>query len=161
MPPSRPYHWSQSLCFQGFLLTEGDQEYEGARRVSIPLFSGLSADCLISPKLHNSASQSLCFQGFLLTALHEVGRNTGASQSLCFQGFLLTITRGITHEVTSVSIPLFSGLSADTIILDGGISGESQSLCFQGFLLTISDYQLNFVVNVSIPLFSGLSADAC
>ena len=58
---------SQSLCFQGFMLTEELRGCIAVGTVSIPLFSGLHADNKATEAIKLHLSQSLCFQGFMLT----------------------------------------------------------------------------------------------
>jgi len=58
---------SQSLCFQGFILTTIRHRDQGGLMVSIPLFSGLHTDGKGDRIGKAGLSQSLCFQGFILT----------------------------------------------------------------------------------------------
>ena len=82
---------SQSLCFQGWLLTVK----------------------ALTPEDRAEMSQSLCFQGWLLTQYQVLHMRAGESQSLCFQGWLLTVFWSPPTLTLEVSIPLFSGLVTD------------------------------------------------
>ena len=83
---------SQSLCFQGWLLTSQQARKGITGEVSIPLFSGLVTDKKVFATSTRPTSQSLCFQGWLLTSTP------------------------VAHNASSdVSIPLFSGLVTDDV----------------------------------------------
>ena len=82
---------SQSLSFQGCLLTKQQWQVGEIVSVSIPFFSGLLTDETGTPWWGRmGTSQSLSFQGCLLTAAAlDIDFEQG-SQSLSFQGCLLT-----------------------------------------------------------------------
>ena len=106
---------SQSLCFQGCILTRAQVFTAADKIVSIPLFSGLHTDVLkLRAEFKAAWSQSLCFQGCILTLEVTQEEDEALSQSLCFQGCILTEQR-LAHAVAML---------------------KSQSLCFQGCILT-------------------------
>jgi len=124
---------SQSLCFQGVLLRERDDDGYMRAVVSIPLFSGrITAGGQGSNRSRDSVSIPL-FSGritaasplgshqrgerlnpFVFRAYYCVKEKTkgevmSRSQSLCFQGVLLRSASNQTPTEAGVSIPLFSG----------------------------------------------------
>jgi len=105
---------SQSLCFQGWLLT-------------------FSTRSVKRPK----PSQSLCFQGWLLTQSTLLDALTHPVSIPLFSGLVTDCSfsnEGIPD--VKVSIPLFSGLVTDKYVPWNSLLDLSQSLCFQGWLLT-------------------------
>ena len=84
---------SQSLCFQGWLLTGVTRTLQDYASVSIPLFSGLVTDQDKDVARPGMGVSIPLFSGLVTDRQKDVLAAEAASQSLCFQGWLLTATR--------------------------------------------------------------------